>query len=116
LSLLVNGLGTLSGITEWKIINPHVTWLDENSAVVLYTRTGTGRSEDQSIAPTAMTSTVWVRRDGKWPVGESNPSREYEGGTISWLSRSLSRRGWPRISAQIVARAGPGSERVVPRA
>jgi hypothetical protein len=66
LSLLANGLGSFSGITKWEIVNPQVIWLEEGSAIVRYARTGTGTFEDQPIAPTAVASTVWARRDGKW--------------------------------------------------
>ena len=66
LTLLVNGLDSFSGITKWEIVNPHVMWVDDGSAILLYTRTGTGTFEDQPMAPTALASTVWAKRDGKW--------------------------------------------------
>ena len=66
LRLLVNGLDGFRGITKWEIVSPHVTWLDEGSAIVLYTRTGTGTFEGQPLSPTALASTVWAKRGGKW--------------------------------------------------
>jgi hypothetical protein len=43
-----------------------VIWLVDGSAVVYYVWTGTGTFGDQPLAPTALSSTVWMRRDGKW--------------------------------------------------
>ncbi len=62
---LVDGLDSFK-LTKWDIVNPHVTWLDEDSAIVLYAWTGTGTFGDQPLAPTTLASTVWTRRAGKW--------------------------------------------------
>lgn len=66
MNLLVNGLASFSGITTWEMVNPRVTWLDEESAMVHYTRTATGTFQNQVLAPMALCSTTWVRRQGKW--------------------------------------------------
>lgn len=68
MNLLVNGLDAFH-VTSWDIVNPHVTWLDENSAIVLYTWRGTGTFGDQPLASTILASTVWTRRNGKWLAG-----------------------------------------------
>jgi hypothetical protein len=64
MNLLAKALDGFSGITKWEIGNPHVTWLDEGSAVVLYTRMGTGTFEGRPMAPMAPASTVWAKRNG----------------------------------------------------
>lgn len=64
--LLVDGLDGFRGITKWEMVNPHVTWLDDGAAVLLYVRTATGTFEEQPVTPTALASTVWIRHDGKW--------------------------------------------------
>ena len=53
-------------ISKFAIVNPHVKRLDDESALVVYARTGEGRFGDQPFAPTALASTVWVKRDGRW--------------------------------------------------
>ena len=65
LNLLVNGLDGFK-LTRWDIVNPHVTWIDDNSAVVLYVWTGAGTFNEQPLPATMLASTVWARRDGKW--------------------------------------------------
>jgi hypothetical protein len=65
LKLLADGLGTFQ-VTKWEIVNPHVTRLDENSAVVLYAWVSSGTLHGQPLSPTMLASTVWTRRDGKW--------------------------------------------------
>lgn len=62
--LLVDGLDDFQ-VTRWDIVNPHVTRLDADSAIVLYTWTGTGRFHNQPLAGTMLASTVWTRRNGK---------------------------------------------------
>jgi hypothetical protein len=63
--LLVDQLGVFH-ISEFGIVNPRVTRLDGESALVIYARTGEGTLQEQRIAPTALASTVWVKRDGSW--------------------------------------------------
>ena len=65
MKLLVNGLEQFE-LTKWDIVNPHVTWLDEDSAIVVYVWTGTGTFHHQPLASTTLASTVWTRRHGKW--------------------------------------------------
>ena len=63
--LLADGLGDFK-LTKWDIVNPHVTLLDTDSALLLYAWTGTGTFHNQPLASTTLASTVWTRRDGKW--------------------------------------------------
>jgi hypothetical protein len=65
MNLLVNGLGAFH-LNKWDIVNPRVTRLTEDSAVVLYAWTVNGTYGDQPLPPTMLSSTVWVRRNGKW--------------------------------------------------
>jgi hypothetical protein len=65
MKLLVDGLDNFK-VTKWDIVNPHVTWIDESSAVVLYAWTGTGTFHNQPLASTTLASTVWTKRNGKW--------------------------------------------------
>lgn len=64
-ALLVNGLDAFK-VTKWEIVNPHVTRLGAESAVVLYSWTGSGTYGNQPLAPVTLASTVWTRRNGKW--------------------------------------------------
>ena len=65
MNLLVNGLDGFQ-ITKWDMVNPHVTRLDENSAIVLYAWTGSGTMGNRPLPQTTVVSTVWTRRNGKW--------------------------------------------------
>ena len=65
MNLLVNGLDGFQ-ITRWDMVNPHVTRLDENSALVLYAWTGRGRMGNRPLPQTTVVSTVWTRRNGNW--------------------------------------------------
>lgn len=65
MNLLVDGLDSFK-LTKWDIVNPRVTWLDKDSAILLYTWTGTGTFGNQPLASTALASTVWTKRNGKW--------------------------------------------------
>jgi hypothetical protein len=65
MKLLANGLDAYE-LTKWDIVNPRVTRIDENSAIVLYAWTGTGTFQNQPVASTMLASTVWSKRDGKW--------------------------------------------------
>jgi hypothetical protein len=53
-------------LTKWDIVNPHVVWLGDDSALVSYAWTGTGTFGDQLLAPMTLASTVWVKRGGRW--------------------------------------------------
>lgn len=65
MELLVNGLEAFE-LTKWDIVNPRVTWIDEDSAIVVYAWTGTGTFHNQPLASTTLASTVWTKRNGKW--------------------------------------------------
>jgi hypothetical protein len=65
MKLIADGLDAYH-LTKWEIVNPRVTWLDEDAAVLLYAWTGTGKYGDQPLASTTMATTVWTRRNGKW--------------------------------------------------
>jgi len=65
MKLLIDGLESFT-VTKWDIVNPHVTWLDQDSAIVLYAWTGAGAFQNQPLAPTTLASTVWTKRNGKW--------------------------------------------------
>jgi len=53
-------------LTKWDIVNPHVTPLGSDSAVVLYAWTGAGTFNGQPVPPTTLASTVWTKRNGQW--------------------------------------------------
>jgi hypothetical protein len=63
--LLAGDLGMFR-ISKFALVNPHIKQLDDESALVVYIRTGEGTFGDQPLAPTALASTVWVKRDGSW--------------------------------------------------
>jgi hypothetical protein len=53
-------------LTKWDIINPRVTWLDPDSAIVLSAWTASGTFWDRPVSPLAVATTVWTKRNGKW--------------------------------------------------
>jgi hypothetical protein len=55
LNLLVDSLDTFK-VTRWDIVNPHVTWVDDNAAIVLYKWAGVGTFGEQPLTPTALAS------------------------------------------------------------
>jgi hypothetical protein len=65
MALLGDGLEVFQ-LTKWDIINPRVTRLGDEAAIVIYTWTGTGTFHNQPLASTTLASTVWTRRNGKW--------------------------------------------------
>ena len=65
LNLLENGLDGFP-LPKRDIVNPRVTRLDENSAIVLYSLVETGTSPDRPLGQATIASTVWTRRNGKW--------------------------------------------------
>ena len=65
MNLLADGLLGFA-VTKWEIINPHVTRLTEDSAVVISTWSGTGTFHGQPLPAMTLASTAWTRRDGKW--------------------------------------------------
>lgn len=60
--------GNLSAfhLQKWEVINPRVTWLDANSAIVLSAWSATGTYGDRPVPATTLSSTVWTKREGKW--------------------------------------------------
>lgn len=65
MNLLANGLSSFR-VTKWDIVNPRVTRLGEDAAVVLYVWSGTGTFDNQPLASATLASTVWTRRNGRW--------------------------------------------------
>ena len=65
MALLVNGLEGFQ-LSKWDIVNPRVTRIAEDSAIVVYVWTGAGTLHDQPLKSESLASTVWTRRDGKW--------------------------------------------------
>ena len=63
---LLAGDLTVFHVTKFSIVNPHVKRLSDESALVLYARTGDGTFGGQPFAPTTLASTVWVKRDASW--------------------------------------------------
>lgn len=53
-------------LTRWEIVNPRVSQLDADSALVLYAWTGAGTFHNLPVSETTLASTVWTRRNGKW--------------------------------------------------
>ena len=64
-NLLENGLDGFQ-MPKRDIVNPRVTRLDENSAIVLYALVETGTVPDRPGGQVTLASTVWTRRNGKW--------------------------------------------------
>jgi hypothetical protein len=60
-----DGLGVFH-LTKSDIVNPHVTKLGEDSAIVVYTWMGAGTFQNQQVWPRTLASTVWTKRNGKW--------------------------------------------------
>ena len=63
---LLGGDLSVFHISKFGIDNPHVRRLGDESALVIYARTGEGTFGGQPFAPTALASTVWVKRDQTW--------------------------------------------------
>jgi hypothetical protein len=53
-------------IQSYRILNPQVMWVDEKSAVVVYTWKGKGTWMNEPVPETTYASTVWTERSGKW--------------------------------------------------
>jgi hypothetical protein len=65
LNLLENGLEGFH-VPKRDIVNPRVTRLDDNSAIVLYALVEPGTVQDRPSGQATVASTVWTRRNGKW--------------------------------------------------
>lgn len=65
MNLLANGLDAFQ-LRKWDIVNPRVTRLGDDSAILLYAWTVTGTFGDQPLPSTMLSSTIWVKRNDKW--------------------------------------------------
>jgi hypothetical protein len=65
MNLLADALGNFH-IPKWGIENPRLIWSDDNSALLLYARTGGGTLGEQRFAANTLASTLWTKRNGKW--------------------------------------------------
>ncbi len=65
MNLLADGLSQFH-LSKSEIVNPHVTQLSDDSAVLVYVWTVTGTFGDQQLPATMLSSTVWAKRNGKW--------------------------------------------------
>jgi hypothetical protein len=63
--LLASGLDAFH-LQKWEVINPRVTWLDANSAIVLSAWSASGTFGDRPVPATTLSCTVWTKREGKW--------------------------------------------------
>lgn len=55
-------------IQTYQIVNPKVVWIDDKSAVVVYTWKGKGTWMNEPVPETTYVSSVWAERGGKWVV------------------------------------------------
>ena len=53
-------------LTKWDVVNPTVTWVGVDSAIVVSVWTAAGTFLDRPLAPTTLAATVWTKRDGLW--------------------------------------------------
>jgi hypothetical protein len=65
MNLLADALDNFQ-LPKWGMENPRVIWSDDNSALLLYARTGGGTLGEQRFAATTLASTLWTKRNGKW--------------------------------------------------
>jgi hypothetical protein len=65
MNLLADALDNFQ-LPKWGIENPHVIWSDDNSALLLYSRTGGGSVGEQRFAAFTLAATLWTKRNGKW--------------------------------------------------
>jgi hypothetical protein len=65
MNLLADGLSEFR-LSKSEVVNPRVTQLSDDSAVLLYAWTVTGTFGDQPLPATMLSSTVWAKRHGKW--------------------------------------------------
>jgi hypothetical protein len=62
---LASGLSAFD-VPGWGIDNPRVVWTDNESALLLYIRTGGGSFDHRPFAPAMLASTLWTKRGGTW--------------------------------------------------
>ena len=53
-------------VTNWKISDEKVHWIDPNNAVIAYKWTGTGTFQGQKFPSPVWASTVWTKKGDKW--------------------------------------------------
>lgn len=53
-------------VTNWKISDEKVHWIDPNNAVIAYKWTGTGTFQGQKFPSPVWASTIWTKKGDKW--------------------------------------------------
>jgi hypothetical protein len=53
-------------ITTWKLSDERVAWVDQNTAIVTSTWTGSGTFQGQPVPAQTYCSTVWTKKGAKW--------------------------------------------------
>jgi hypothetical protein len=53
-------------ISTWKLSDEKVAWVDQNTAIVTSTWTGSGTFQGQPVPAQTYCSTVWTKKGGKW--------------------------------------------------
>lgn len=65
MNLLADSLSEFR-LSKSEVVNPRVTHLSDDAAVLLCAWSITGTFGGQPLPATMLSSTVWARRDGKW--------------------------------------------------
>lgn len=53
-------------VSNWKITDPKILWVDANNVIVLYTWTGAGTFHGQPLPPKVYAATVWTKKGDQW--------------------------------------------------
>jgi len=53
-------------ISTWKLSDEKVAWVDQNTAIVTSTWTGSGTFQGQPVPAQTYCSTVWTKKGAKW--------------------------------------------------
>jgi hypothetical protein len=53
-------------IGSWHLMDEKVMWVDDKTAVVMYTWMGNGTYMNQPVPTSTYASTVWTEKNGKW--------------------------------------------------
>jgi hypothetical protein len=53
-------------VTNWKITDEKVQWVDANTAILTYKWTGTGTFQGQKFPSPVWCSSVWTKKGDKW--------------------------------------------------
>jgi hypothetical protein len=53
-------------ISTWKLSDEKVAWVDQNTAIVTSTWTGSGTFQGQPVPGQTYCSTVWTKKGAKW--------------------------------------------------